>query len=138
MTSSGDSPGIDAYYRRLRWFLIALLLWFALVWPITAVIDFDYIWNKELGYMVGDLLILVPLILLTLYGLRRAKTWATLLVLVVLGALAYDATHFLVFLARTEPRGIPGLAFVVPIPVALGILLWLLRSQLAILLQGRA
>ena len=133
-----DHSVTETCYGRVRWLLIALLLWFAIVWPVAAVVDFDYVWDEEFAYLVGDFLILVPLILLALHGLRTAKDWAPLVLLVVYGAVAYDATHFLVFLARSEPRDIPGFVFLVPIPVALGFLIWLIRSQITILLAGRS
>ena len=116
--------------------LIALLLWFALSWPIGVVVKFDYVLANELGYMVGDLLVLVPLIVVTLYGFRREQTWAPLLVLVVVGAFAFDMAHFLVFLARSRPMDIPGLLFYVLIPVVIAVLAWLLRRHLLVLLPG--
>jgi len=110
--------------------LIALLAWFATSWPIGALVDPDEVLHAELPFLVADLTVLAPLCAITLYGLVRSRPWARLLVLVVMGAFAYDAVSFLTFVARERLLGLPVFLPVLLIPVVIAVIAWLVTDEI--------
>jgi Kef-type K+ transport system membrane component KefB len=83
--------------RWLRLVPPAIVVWLLASWPIGLALDPERLARPgESAYLVADLLILLPLAVATFLGLRRGAAWGVGLLVAMLGALAYDATHFAV------------------------------------------
>lgn len=73
-------------------------------WPIAAIVNWDHIVESHtrLGYLVGDVGIVAPLCIATWVGLRRKRRWGQSIFLLTAGALAYDLTHFGIYLVQED------------------------------------
>jgi hypothetical protein len=106
-------------------------------WPIAIIVNWHDIVasHARLGYLIADIGLVVPLCFASWQGLLRNAAWGPGVLLVALGAGAYDVVHFTVYLIQVNEL-LPAAAWVVigaAIVVALG---WLavweivrLRSQ---------
>jgi hypothetical protein len=82
----------------------AIILWMVISWPIGLALDPDRLKRPgESAYLVADLAILLPLAVAAAVALRRRSPVSRGLLATMLGALAYDATHFAVRTAQELP-----------------------------------
>ena len=95
-------------------------------WPIAIVVSWDHIVSSHarLGYLIGDMGLVVPLCFATAYGVRRGANWLSPVLLFAAGATAYDAVHFFIYLAQEEFLGLPTAVYVVLIVSSLAALAW--------------
>jgi hypothetical protein len=116
----------------VAWILFAVAVVLLVGWPIAALIDWDHIVESHarLGYLIGDIGIAVPLCLASWHGLRRALPWARGVLLFCLGALAYDVTHFLIYLMQEEFASIPLPVYIVVLAVVLVAIAWVAAKEI--------
>jgi hypothetical protein len=107
--------------------VIGVAVWIG--WPIVAVRHSEDVVNSHarLGYMIGDLTITGPLCLASGYGLLQDYRWGSAVLLLAVGAAAFDLTHFLVYLAQIRwpligGRALPWWAYLAAILATLAIL----------------
>jgi hypothetical protein len=98
------------------WALIAIAVAIWILWPIVAIKHWQNVIESHtrLGYFIADMTIVAPLCFASGYGSIQDYSWAGPLLLVAVGAAAYDLTHFLIFLAQIQVPKINGK----PLPVA--------------------
>jgi hypothetical protein len=126
--------------------LVGVGIWIG--WPIQAHRQARDIVESHtrLGYLIADVTIVAPLCLASGYALLEGYRWGPLVLLLAIGAGAYDLTHFLVYLGQ---RGIPKVSgralpwydyaiAIVVVLVLLGALAWhyLHRAATATGVQG--
>lgn len=122
----------------VAWLVFTAALILAIGWPVAAIINWPSIRDSHarLGYIVCDFTIVIPLGFATWYGLRKARRWAPLTLLVACGAMAFDTLHFAVFLSQIR---FLGLSWAVYMPLGLA-LLWAIfivaRSEIRTLLAS--
>jgi hypothetical protein len=122
----------DSLRRRLAIGMFALAAWFAISWPIGLLTSPGRLRRAgELEYLTGDVVVLLPLALLSGVGLLRRQRWAFGTSLLALGALAYDVAHFGVRTAREQESGAVVAAIVVGVAVFLFAVAWLARRVIA-------
>jgi hypothetical protein len=107
--------------------VIGVAVWIG--WPIVAVRHSEDVVKSHarLGYMIGDMTITGPLCLASGYGLLQNYRWGSAVLLLAVGAAAFDLTHFLVYLAQTHwpqigGRALPWWAYLAAILATLAIL----------------
>lgn len=102
-----------SHYLRIAWtaFVVGAIL--IVGWPIAAIVNWDDIVHSHarLGYLVGDVGLVVPLALATWQGLRTAAWWGSPVLLLLAGAGAYDLIHFAIYLWQIEAFGVPGFLY---------------------------
>ena len=93
-------------------------------WPIAAIINWGDIVHSHtrLGYLVGDIGLVTPASFATWYGLRKQFLWAPGLLMLTIGATAYDAIHFFIFLAQERFLSIPPAGYIAILVAALAAL----------------
>ena len=83
------------YPRWLRLAPAAVALWVAASWPIGLAVDPGRLKRPgEVAYLLADVGILLPLAIAAAVALHRRSPSSRGLLATMLGALAYDATHF--------------------------------------------
>jgi hypothetical protein len=118
------------------WAFFGLAVVLIVGWPIAAIVNWSDIVDSHarLGYLVGDLGLVVPLALASWIGLRRGRPWAPPILLLAIGATAYDAIHFFIYLAQLEFLSIPWPVYIAILALSLAALTFLavleLRLQL--------
>jgi hypothetical protein len=107
--------------------VIGVAVWIG--WPIVAVQHSDDVVKSHarLGYMICDMTITGPLCLASGYGLVQDYRWGSAVLLLAVGAAAFDLTHFLVYLAQIHwpqirGRALPWWAYLAAILATLAIL----------------
>jgi len=107
--------------------VIGVAVWIG--WPIIAVRHSEDVVKSHarLGYMIGDMTITGPLCLASGYGLLQDYRWGSAVLLLAVGAAAFDLTHFLVYLAQIHwpqirGRALPWSAYLVATLATLAIL----------------
>jgi len=125
-----------------RWLSAVALtvgLWFLLSWPIGLLLEPGRLGRPaELEYFLADFLILLPLALAALAGLRRRAGWALPLFLLMTGGLAYSALHFAVHLFRTQSSGVARTGLVAGVVLLLAGLAVIARRVIRMLTGGGA
>jgi hypothetical protein len=116
----------------VAWILFAVAVVLLVGWPIAAIVNWDHIVSSHarLGYLIGDICIAVPLCLASWHGLRRSLSWARGVLLFTLGALAYDVTHFLIYLMQEEFLSIPLPVYIVLLVVVLAAIVWVAAHEI--------
>lgn len=116
----------------VAWILFGVAVVLLVGWPIAAIVDWDHIVRSHarLGYLIGDLGLAVPLCLASWYGLRRDRPWARGVLLLCLGALAYDVLHFLIYLMQEEFLSIPLPVYIVLLAVVLVAIGWVATREI--------
>jgi len=116
----------------VAWILFAVAVVLLVGWPIAAIIDWDHIVESHarLGYLIGDIGIAVPLCLASWHGLRRARPWARGVLLFTLGALAYDVTHFLIYLMQERFLSIPLPVYIALLAAVLAAIAWVAAKEI--------
>ena len=93
---------LNATHHLGGWALVVIgaLIW--LLWPIIAIRHWQNVVESHarLGYFIGDMAIVAPLCFASGYGSIEDYRWGLPMLLLAVGASAYDLTHFLVFLAQ--------------------------------------
>jgi hypothetical protein len=118
------------------WAFFGLAVVLIVGWPIAAIVNWSDIVDSHarLGYLVGDLGLVVPLALASWAGLRAGRLWAPPILLLAIGATAYDAIHFFIYLAQLEFLSIPWPVYIAILALSLAALGFLavleLRLQL--------
>jgi hypothetical protein len=96
-------PDSTSLPRWLSAVALVVVLWFLVSWPVGLLLEPGRLGRPgELEYFLADFLILLPLALAALAGLRRRAGWALPLFLLMTGGLAYSALHFTVHLVRGQ------------------------------------
>ena len=126
--------------RRVRVGVSALVFVFTLLtsWVVTAAVAWDGVVESanELGYLVADMTLLVPLGAAIGVGLLRKREWAAPLLLVGLGAAAYAAVHLTVYMIRERFLDVPGPVYGAAVVVLLILLGLLARVEIVELEEG--
>lgn len=114
------------------WALIAIGVAIWIFWPIVAIEHWQNVIESHarLGYFIGDMTIVAPLCFASGYGSVAATKWASPMLLLTVGAAAYDLTHFLIFLAqihvpKIKGKPLPVVAYVAAILAVLAFLAWI-------------
>ena len=121
-SATRPAPRDDPYPHRLRvaWavFVVGALL--LIGWPIACIANWHDVVHSHtrLGYLIGDVGLVTPLCFAAWQGLRTRAPWGPGVLLVAIGAGAYDTVHFVVFLVQEK--------FLLPGPVWIGIAVVLL------------
>lgn len=120
----------DAVFTHRKRVGIAMLIVGAVLavgWPVAILVSWDHIVSSHarLGYLFGDLGLVVPLSFLGWYGLTRDRRWAPGVFLIFAGAAAFDSLHFGIYLIQEKFLSIPAPVYVILILLCLGILAWL-------------
>ena len=111
--------------------MFGLAAWFLVSWPVGLLLAPDRLQRPaELGYLLGDVVVLLPLAVASAIGLLRGRRWASGLSLVVLGGLAYDVVHFGVRSAQEQEAVLVRLAIAAGIVLFLAGLAWVVRRVL--------
>lgn len=95
------------------WIAFAVGVVLGVGWPIAAIVNWSDIVHSDvrLGFLVGDVGLIVPLCFATWHGLRRATWWGPLIFLFFAGAGAYDLIVFTIFLIQVKAFGVPGVVY---------------------------
>ena len=95
--------------RPLAFGLVALVLWFAIAWPVYIAIDTDGVLKShpELSYLMADFVVVAPLAAITAIGFFQQRRWAPVILLIAIGAASYDALHFFSYPIQEEFLSIP-------------------------------
>lgn len=113
----------DPYPHRLfvAWAAFAVGVILIVGWPIAAIVNWDDIVNSHarLGYLIGDVGLVVPLAFATWQGLRTRAWWGPPVLLLLAGAGAYDLLHFSIYLWQIEAFGVPGFLYGIACAAAL-------------------
>lgn len=116
----------DPYPHRLRvaWAAFAVGVILIVGWPIAAIVNWDDIVNSHarLGYLIGDVGLVVPLAFATWQGLRTRAWWGPPVLLLLAGAGAYDLLHFSIYLWQIEAFGVPGFLYGIACAAALAVI----------------
>ncbi len=120
---------------------IGVGLWIG--WPLQARRQSEDIVRSHarLGYLIADVTIVAPLCLAAGYALVANDRWGSLVLLLAVGAGAYDLTHFLVYLGqrgvpRIGGRPLPWYAYGATIVAVLVFLGWLGWHEMHRLIHG--
>jgi hypothetical protein len=136
--TSQDSPKAVAVHRsRVGWAALVLAIILIVGWPVAAIVNWENIVSSHarLGYLVGDLGIVVPLGIAVWYGLRRQRPWGPLVFLFYDGAVAYDGIHFEIYLAQLGFLTIPLPIYLAAMVVSMALVAWLAWWELRVLLR---
>ena len=132
---------IRRHRRRTALAFLITGLALAIGWLILAWINWNYIITShvQLGYLISDSCLAMPLCLISYRGLQREAPWGSSVSLLAIGALAYATIHFGILLIQEQFLHIP---LVIYLLLILGILYVLYRLaiweiQLAGVLQPR-
>jgi hypothetical protein len=116
MSAPSLVPGVltaaqaDARSDWLGWALIgvAALLWAG--WTVQMLREWKVVWESQarLGYLLADTLIVAPGCIASGIGLLGSDGWGAPLLLLTVGAAAYDLTHFFVYMFQSEMIKIKG------------------------------
>jgi hypothetical protein len=127
----------DLYRHRLRvaWTSFAIGVILAIGWPIAAIVNWHDIVHSHarLGYLIGDVGLVVPLAFATWYGLKRREWWGVPIMLVLAGAGAYDLVHFSIYLWQIEAFGVPGFLYGIACAAALVVIVRWVAFELRVL-----
>jgi hypothetical protein len=128
------TKSITTHRKRVGVTLFCLGAVLAIGWPVASLVNWTHIIDSHarLGYLIGDLGLVVPLSFLGWYGLTRGRVWAPGVFLVFAGAAAFDSLHFGIYLIQEKFLSIPAPIFVILILVCLGILAWLAGWEIQI------
>jgi DMSO/TMAO reductase YedYZ heme-binding membrane subunit len=135
--SHAADRSLTAHRTWAAWAFFALAVVLVIGWPIAAIVNWDDIVDSHvrLGYLVGDIGLVVPLCFATWYGLRKQRRWAPGLLMLTIGATAYDAIHFFIYLAQERFLSIPPAGYIAILVAALAALTLFavreLRAQVA-------
>jgi hypothetical protein len=110
--ASGDR--LRDHHVRVAWLVFAVGVALVIGWPIAIVVNWHDIVSSHarLGYLIADLGLVVPLCFASWQGLLRNAPWGPGVLLVALGAGAYDVVHFTVYLIQVKEL-LPAAAWVV-------------------------
>jgi hypothetical protein len=113
--------------KRVGWVLFGLAIVLAVGWVIAIVVSWQHIVDSHnrLGYVLGDLGMVVPLSFASWYGLTHGRPWAPGVFLFLAGAAAFDSLHFGVYLIQEKFLSIPMAIYIALIILVLGVLAWL-------------
>jgi hypothetical protein len=116
------------------WAFFGLAVVLIVGWPVAAIVNWSDIVDSHvrLGYLVGDLGLVVPLALASWIGLRGAQPWAPPILLLAIGATAYDAIHFFIYLAQLEFLSIPWPVYIAILALSLAALSLLALLELRV------
>jgi hypothetical protein len=116
------------------WGLIAIGVAIWVLWPIVAYHNWENVvqTHNRLGYFFCDMTIMAPLCLASGYGLVRDYRWGSAVLLLAIGAAAFDLAHTLIFMAQIQVpkiggRALPWWAYALVVAlvlVLLGLLAW--------------
>jgi hypothetical protein len=133
-------PSVDAarlptsprrHRLRVAWTAFAVGAILLVGWPVAAIVNWEDIVNSHarLGYLIGDVGLVVPLAFATWYSLRHQAWWGPYTFLLLAGAGAFDSVHFAVYLWQTGAFGVPGYLYGVAAAVALVVIVrWVARA----------
>src|SRR5262245_11934629 len=112
-----SDAAIAAHRHRVAWAALALAVILLVGWPVAAIVNWENIVasHARLGYLVGDIGIVVPLCIASWFGFRHDRLWAPFVFLFLDGAAAYDGLHFEIYLAQLEYLAIPLAIYLVAI-----------------------
>ena len=118
---------IEQHHNRIASVMLVTAAVLIIGWPIAICVNWEHIVTSHtrLGYLIADIGLVSPLCLLSWHGLKKARTWGPLVLLATLGALAYDAVHFGVYLIQEQFLSIPLIAYVALILLVLAVLCWI-------------
>ncbi|MDN3657857.1 hypothetical protein QWZ08_19550 [Ferruginibacter paludis] len=132
INSISNSPG----YRRVRLVCIGVAAILVIGWPISIIINWADIVNSDarLGYFIGDLGLVSPLLIVSWLTLKKSEPKGSMLFLVAAGALSYDALHFGIFLIKIKFLSVSPVLYALLIAVILFIILLLVKDRIKYLL----
>lgn len=101
-------------------------------WPIAVAVSWEHIVasHARLGYLIGDMGMVMPLCFLSWHGLVRGRAWGVPLVLITMGAQAFDVLHFGIYLIQERFLGIPTIVYLALMALILGVLAYLCRWEI--------
>jgi hypothetical protein len=125
------TAALPTHRKWAAWSFLALGVLLPIGWLIAAIANWDDIVESHarLGYLIGDVPFVAPLSLATAYGLLKRRSWAQPVLLLTIGALAYDVIHFCVYLVQEEFL-LPPVAWIAIWLLVLGILTWFSLGEL--------
>jgi hypothetical protein len=120
------------------WAFLALGILLPIGWLIACLVNWDDVVHSHtrLGYLIGDVGMVAPLSLFTAYGLLKQRPFGPPVLLITIGALAYDVVHFCVFLVQ-EKFLLPGAVWILIWLIVLGILTWFAIGELRLVRRAR-
>jgi hypothetical protein len=134
-TFGSPDPGVATHRRWVAWAAFGLAVILIVGWPIAAIVNWQNIVDSHarLGYLVGDIGIVVPLCLVTWYGFTRDRPWAPLVFLFLAGAVAYDGLHFEIYLAQLGFLAIPLAIYLIVMVASMILVGWLALWEVRLL-----
>jgi hypothetical protein len=96
-------------------------------WTIASIANWSDVIDSHarLGYLIGDIGLVVPLCFASWQGLRTGAAWGPLALCLLCGAFGYDIVHFTVWLIQEHKFGIPGVLLALIGAAILAFLAWL-------------
>jgi hypothetical protein len=96
-------------------------------WTIASIANWSDVVDSHarLGYLIGDIGIVMPLCFATWQGLRTRAPWGPAVLCLLCGAFAYDILHFTVWLIQEHKFGIPGIVLALIGAAIIAFLAWL-------------
>src|SRR5437773_1431313 len=97
-----STSDIQAHRTRIGWVMLGVATLLVIAWLITIMSNWHYIVSSSilLSYLLGDILLVVPLCVASWVGLKDGKDWGGLIFLITTGALAFNGLHFGVYLIQ--------------------------------------
>lgn len=126
---------MERHRRRAAYALFGVVGWFVVSWSVAIVVDWQRIARSDVepAYLIGDWGLVVPLCIATSLGLLKRASWAPLLFLVTMGAIAFEALHFGIHLILARFLSIPTPVYVAGILLVLGFVGWFTRHEIRFL-----
>ena len=123
--------------RFTAWLSFAMGLILLVGWPIAIIINWSNIVNSDarLGYLICDIVLVMPLCFASWSGMKKKKLSGSLLFLITAGALLYDGVHFMIFLIKIKFLGISIPVYVLLIVFMVVVLYILARNQIKFILS---
>src|SRR5438034_480428 len=116
-----SAEDIQGHRTRVGWTMLAVAALIAVALAVALVRDGQALVSTPnlLGYLLSDVLLVIPLCVASWIGLIRGQAWGGPVFLVTTGALAFQVLHLGVFL-------IPQKLFPLPLPIYGGMVVFLL------------
>jgi protein-S-isoprenylcysteine O-methyltransferase Ste14 len=120
-----SAEDIQGHRTRVGWTTLAVAALIAVAWAVALFWDRQALISTPnlLGYLISDVLLVIPLCIASWIGFIRGQAWGGLVFLVTVGSLAFQVLHLGVFLISQE-------LFPLPLPIYGGMAVLLLGLAL--------
>jgi hypothetical protein len=122
---------MPAHRTFAAWAFLALGILLPIGWLIACLVNWDNVVHSHirLGYLIGDVGLVTPLSLVAAIALLRNRPFGPPVLLLAVGALAYDVVHFCVFLVQ-ERFLLPAAVWIVIWVAVLALLAWIAAGEI--------